>query len=298
MIQSRRLDIHRERYPYACQWEITCRCNLRCVMCYTDCFNTPEKIREELTTSEVLRILNELREAGCLEVAFTGGEPLARPDFKSIYEHAKLKGFIVTILTNATLIDEKIADWLAVFPPERVEISFHGLSQESFDRITQGPGSFARCKQAIALLAERNIPLLLKTQAMTINREEILEIKKWIQTLPNTRYRLGDRIRVALDGGVGPKQFQVSDEILEKIFENDTELQKDACNKREESGNPCISGNTTFHIDAYGMLQLCSGNRRKGYDLRQGPFLEGFYRHLPQFPCAYKPQFQGPHDNR
>ena len=43
-----------------------------------------------------------------------------------------------------------------------------------------------------------------------------------------------------------------------------------------------------FHIDAYGMLQLCSGNRRAGYDLRKGSFREGFYEVLPTFGCPWK----------
>src|SRR5881396_2360482 len=73
------------RVPLTGQWELTCRCNLRCVMCYTDCFNHPENIRNELSTSEIIRIMDELAEAGCVELCLTGGEPLARPDFFDIY---------------------------------------------------------------------------------------------------------------------------------------------------------------------------------------------------------------------
>jgi hypothetical protein len=51
---------------------------------------------------------------------------------------------------------------------------------------------------------------------------------------------------------------------------------------------PCRSGMQKFHIDAYGMLQLCSSNRQQGYDLRQGSFKIGFYEHLPSFGCARK----------
>src|SRR5436190_1139417 len=100
-------------YPFLCQWEITCRCNLRCVMCYTDCYNSPANIKDELSTAEILRIMDEVALAGCLELVLTGGEPLARPDFFEIYGHAKTKGFLVTLFTNGTLITETIADRLA-----------------------------------------------------------------------------------------------------------------------------------------------------------------------------------------
>src|SRR5437867_9119744 len=69
------------RFPLSGQWELTCRCNLRCVMCYTDCFNTPERIRQELTLPEIVRIMDEIRGAGCLNLCLTGGERLVRRDF-------------------------------------------------------------------------------------------------------------------------------------------------------------------------------------------------------------------------
>lgn len=84
MVQQRKLDHLPDRFPLACQWEVTCRCNLHCVMCYTDCFNEPERIRQELSTAELLRIMEELAQAGCLELCLTGGEPLAQPDFPNL----------------------------------------------------------------------------------------------------------------------------------------------------------------------------------------------------------------------
>ena len=44
----------------------------------------------------------------------------------------------------------------------------------------------------------------------------------------------------------------------------------------------------SFHIDAYGRLQLCSGNRLHSYDLREGSFQNGFYDALPTFACNWK----------
>src|SRR3989338_6073201 len=95
------------RYPLLGQWELTCRCNLRCVMCYTDPFNTPDRIRQELHTDDILRILREIADAGCLHLCLTGGEPLARPDFREIYLAAKSHGFLLTIFTNGTLITDE-----------------------------------------------------------------------------------------------------------------------------------------------------------------------------------------------
>jgi MoaA/NifB/PqqE/SkfB family radical SAM enzyme len=171
-----RLEIKPERHPFFCQWELTCRCNLRCVMCYTDCNNRPEKVREELSTVEILRILDELKAEGCLELCLTGGEPMARPDFFTIYEKARGDGFLVTLFTNGTVLDERSADRLAALPPDRVEISLHGVTAKTFEAVTAGPGSFEKCLRGIRLLREREVAVGVKANAMTHNEDEVLEV--------------------------------------------------------------------------------------------------------------------------
>lgn len=289
MIESRPVQIQRKRHPLFCQWEITCRCNLRCVMCYTDCFNTAEKVREELSTEEIIHIMDELKEAGCAELVLTGGEPLARLDFFEIYEHAVRSGFLVTVFTNATLITGEIADRFTALPPHKIEISLHGVSAGTFDQVTQQQGSFDKCLKAIGFLLERQIPILIKTTAMTINRDEIIAVKKQVESLPAVQFRLGFQMRPALNGSQAPSQYEIPDSEIDQLFQTDAQLHFEACEAKGRK-KVCQSGRFKFHIDAYGQLQLCSGNRRQGYDLRKGSFKEGFYQHLPSFPCAFKPK--------
>lgn len=288
MIETRSLVLRDDRVPLACQWEITCRCNLRCVMCYTDCFNRPDMIRTELATHEILRIMDELAAAGCLDLILTGGEPLARPDFFDIYEHAKARGFLVTLFTNATLIDETVADRLTALPPHRIEISLHGLTERTFETITRGPRSFHRCLRAIRLLLDRELSVVLKTTAMSINHDEILAIKRYAQSFGSVGYRLGEDLRPALDGDDAPQRLALSEPARRRLMRQDPDLWAESCRARGKAAEPCESGKRRFHIDAYGKLQLCSGNRRTSYDLRQGSFADGFYNALPSFPCAWK----------
>ncbi len=277
-----------DHFPYSCQWEITCRCNLRCLMCYTDCFNQPDHIRQELPTAEMLRILDELAEAGCLELCLTGGEPLARPDFFDIYQHAARKGFLITLFTNGTLLTEAGADRLAEYPPLRIEISIHGRSSDLFERITQQNGSFQRCLTGIRLLLDRGLRVTLKTTAMTINQHEVLAIKKFAADLGPVAYKLGEELRASLDGSDEPKGFQLSARELDALNRRDPDLREEACKTSSQTPGPCRSGLRSFHIDAYGMLQLCSGNRRQSFDLRRGSFREGFFERLPAFACPWK----------
>jgi MoaA/NifB/PqqE/SkfB family radical SAM enzyme len=300
MIAQQTLTHLPERFPLACQWEITCRCNLRCVMCYTDCFNQPEQVRKELTTDEILRIIEELAEAGCVELALTGGEPLARPDFIQIYEHAKAGGLLVTVFTNGTLITREIADRFAALPPCLIEISLHGLGKDSFEQITQGHGSYERCMAGIRLILERRLPLTLKTTGMTVNRDEILKIKACVEDLgqhyqTKIWYKFGSDIRPRLDESEDVYEYQLGKQDVIAIEQADREFRAEREKQGRQEAEPlgqgsslCGGGQYRFHIDAYGQLQLCSKNRRQSYDLRQGSFTEGFHKYLSGFPCPWK----------
>ncbi len=288
----------RERAPLFGQWELTCRCNLRCVMCYTDCFNTPEQIRRELTLPEILRIMAELQEAGVIGLVFTGGEPLAHPDFAEVYTNAVRRGIRVTVFTNGTLITPKILELWTTLPPETVEISLHGLG-ESFDRVTTVKGSFERCMDGVQHLVKRKIPVTLKTVGMTINQDEILEIKRFAESWGSgVQWYLGEQMRPALDGSEAPLRFQLPQEAFGDIARHDIRMQEEhdritvqlnrTPTQEELQQNRCGS-RYKFHIDAYGGLQLCSANRVRTYDLRRGSFLKGFFEMLPSFPCAKKP---------
>jgi len=288
-------------FPLTGQWELTCRCNLKCVMCYTDPFNTPEQIRQELSYEEIIRILDEIHQEGCLELTFTGGEPFARRDFLDIYTYAKRKGFLLTIFTNGTLITPKIADHLEAYPPSMIEVSFHGLTRQSFDQLTLGKGSYDRCLEGIGLILERDLPLTLKTVGMTINRDEILKIKEFVGGLSKkVQYKFGSDIRPRLDGSEDVYQYQLPQEEIRAIEQADGEFRAERVRQDrrkqewiDQGKELCGGGHHKFHIDAYGQLQLCSNNRRRSYDLRQGSFREGFYQFLPEFPCPSRRPAQG-----
>ncbi len=285
------------RFPLSGQWELTCRCNLRCVMCYTDCFNTPDMLRQELSFPEITRIMDEISEAGCLNLCLTGGEPLARKDFLDIYTYAKQKGFLVTVFTNGTLLTEKIADFWVQYPPSIVEISLHGFTKASFEQITQGFGSYERCLEGIRLVLERQLPLTLKTSGMTLNRDEVFRIKEYVAALgreysAKVQYKFGSDIRPRLDGSEDVYEYQLPEQDVIAIEQADPEFRaerfrqdRDVEALLRQGQELCAGGHRKFHIDAYGQLQLCSNNRRQSYDLRRGSFREGFYKFLPQFPC-------------
>ncbi len=141
------------RYPFSCTFEITERCNLSCVHCFINqpAGSQPARSRE-LTASQIGEILDQVVEEGCLYLVLTGGEILLRPDFPEIYRHAKKLGLLVTLFTNGTLLTPEMAGFLAEWRPWWIEITLYGTTQQTYEQVTQVPGSYERCKRGIGLL--------------------------------------------------------------------------------------------------------------------------------------------------
>ena len=108
-LEKFRLKAVEKRIPVSGSIELTYRCNLRCIHCYLDRrSNLESTIARELTTQQIIAIIDQISDAGCLFLLLTGGEPLSRNDFPEIYRHAKKRGMILTVFTNGTLITDTI----------------------------------------------------------------------------------------------------------------------------------------------------------------------------------------------
>jgi len=280
-----------KRIPVNGSMELTFRCNLRCAHCYCNLpANNQEAINRELKTEEILRIFDQVAEAGCLWLLITGGEPLLRKDFVEIYTYAKKKGFLITLFTNGTLMTPEIADHLTEWPPHGVEITIYGATRKTYEKITGVPGSFERCKRGIDLLLERKVPLELKTMAMTLNHDEIFQIKEFAEGL-GVKFRFDPVLNSRLDGSKAPCNLRLSPE---KVFDLDLADEKRVeewrrfCKKfivphPSDYLFNCGAGLSAFHIDPYGQMSACLMTRFQEYDLRRGSFDEGWCQWMPQF---------------
>ena len=93
-------DAREQKIPSRVMFELTYRCNFRCLHCYL----SPDK-KKELNTKEVFLVLDQLKDAGTFHIGFTGGEPFLRRDLFQILDHAKKCGFRISLLTNGFLIN-------------------------------------------------------------------------------------------------------------------------------------------------------------------------------------------------
>jgi PqqA peptide cyclase len=115
--------------PLALVAELTHRCPLHCVYC-----SNPVELTDrarELPASTWARVLREAAELGVLQVDFTGGEPLARPDLPELIQAARSAGLYASLITSGLPLDERRLDELVRAGLDHLQLSFQGAREES-----------------------------------------------------------------------------------------------------------------------------------------------------------------------
>ncbi len=293
------LNLHKrgmaQRVPLSGIIETSRRCPMDCVHCYNRLpLEDREAQRQELTYEEHCHLLDEIVEAGCLWLLYSGGEIFARRDFLDIYTYAKKKGLLITLFTNGVLLTPKIADYLVAWRPFAIEITLYGRTKETYERITRSPGSFERCLRGIQLLRERNLPLKLKTMAITLNKHEIEEMKRFAREELGVEFRFDAMINPRIDSSSTPLAVRLKPEEVVGLDLEDPQRMAEWKRIMEILPSPegsyepggqlyiCGAGQYSFSVDPQGRLKNCLLSPQEGYSIRKGNFREGWDRFLLQ----------------
>jgi AdoMet-dependent heme synthase len=142
--------------PVSVHFDITYRCNERCVHCYLD-----HDDHGEMTTAEIKRVLKELADAGTFFLTFSGGEVLMRRDFFELLAYARQLMFNVRIKTNAVMIGESEARRMLELGVDQVQVSIYSHRPQVHDGITKLPGSLRRSVEAIRFLTQQGLRVVI-----------------------------------------------------------------------------------------------------------------------------------------
>jgi radical SAM protein with 4Fe4S-binding SPASM domain len=278
------------RIPLSGSIAMTHRCHLRCVHCYLGDERHAALEARERDTAFWRSVIDQVADAGCLNLLITGGEPLLRRDFAELYAQAAQRGMLVTVFTNATLVDERIVGLFDRFSPELVEVTLYGASAAVYERVTGVPGSYRRCLAGVDALLERGIPVGLKTVVMWENRHEVPAMRRMAHER-RVSFRLDAALFPCRDGCRTPLDHRVpAEDAVSLEMEDETLLRQTADYYRQMRGRPpedrlfaCMAGLTSFHVDPEGTLLPCLMVSTHGYDLRQGSFRAGWEGVIPGF---------------
>jgi 12,18-didecarboxysiroheme deacetylase len=151
-------------------WNVTRRCNLKCVHCYAHA--TGEAAQDELSTEEGKVLLDDLAQFGCPVVLFSGGEPLVRQDLVELADYAVKLGMRAVISTNGTLITRSVAQALKDVGLSYVGISLDGMKEVN-DKFRGVKGSFDRAMAGIEHCQQSGIKVGLRFTINRMNADEI-----------------------------------------------------------------------------------------------------------------------------
>ena len=166
---SHLLQFSKDKRPVVV-WNITRRCNLKCVHCYAQADD--REFSDELSTAQGRTLLDDLARFGVPVILFSGGEPLVRKDLPELAAYAVKKGMRAVISTNGTLITPKAARNLKEIGLSYVGISLDGM-QAVNDRFRGVKGAFNSALEGIRNCQTAGIKVGLR---FTINKFNVAEI--------------------------------------------------------------------------------------------------------------------------
>jgi radical SAM protein with 4Fe4S-binding SPASM domain len=158
--------------PFQIVWDITKACNLRCIHCYESAGG--KKAPDELSTEDVLKGIDKLADAGCVILAFSGGEPTVHPDILKFIKRAHQKGIYVAVATNALAFAsrETVKEYKRA-GLEFAQISLDAAHAEVHDKFRGVPGAFEKTVKGIKNCVDEG---LFVEVAMTITKVNYKEM--------------------------------------------------------------------------------------------------------------------------
>ena len=300
---------YQNHVPLNASIELTLRCNIRCLHCYNFDRDEPRAAcdKPELGTEEILRVMDELRAAGCLFLMFTGGEVLSHKDLFRFLDHARELNFAVQLLTNGTMLRPGVAARLATYENlQGISVSLYGSSAEVHDGVTQVAGSFRRTWDGVERLRRLGITVRLKYILMKQNAHEA-EAMRAVADARGLPYMIDLTITSRHDGSHGSLDTRIGRDTLESLYRGPLrDLAIRGKQQTTEESFPCNCARGNVGITATGDVVPCVSVPWTAGNIREQSFAE-IWKSSPVFqeirgleiadyeqcsPCAHKDHCQ------
>jgi 12,18-didecarboxysiroheme deacetylase len=171
-LPSHLLQFSRDKKPVVV-WNITRRCNLRCIHCYSSSQNV--KYSDELSTEEGEKLIDDLASFGSPVLLFSGGEPLMREDLPRLLRRAVEGGMRAVISTNGTMITEETARVFGKIGLSYVGVSLDGM-RKIHDRFRGVDGAFDKAMRGIRYCLDAGIKVGIRFTITKKNQGEVPSI--------------------------------------------------------------------------------------------------------------------------
>lgn len=264
--------VRTKHIPINIHWDLTYRCDHKCVHCYIT-----ERKTDELSYAECEQVLDQLAAAGTFTILFSGGDLFIRPDAMDIIAAARARRFDVRLNTHGNHITPQIADRLAELGVAKVSISIYSDVAADHEAVTLIEGSHKKSVDACRMLVERGLTVSMKTPIMVPNQTSYVGVGKLAKTI-GTEWEIDahivpdDQSDFGLcDVGVHPTERMLA--LMHQLEQRDVDVSTwSEFRGADDTARTCAAGTALGYISPDGRLYPCINWREEIGQLRRERF--------------------------
>jgi heme d1 biosynthesis radical SAM protein NirJ len=226
-------------------WNLIRRCNLTCKHCYS--ISADKDFAGELSTAEVLTVMDDLKAFKVPALILSGGEPLLRPDFFEIAKRSKELGFYTALSSNGTLIDERMMEKIVPIDFGYVGVSLDGLGA-THDKFRRMDGAFDKSLHALRLCRDAGLKVGVR---FTLTQDNFADLPGLLQLVEDEGI---DRFYFSHLNYAGRGNKNRKDDAHHRMTREAMDLLFDTCWRHQQQG--LQKEFTTGNNDADGVYLL------------------------------------------
>jgi len=173
------------KVPRSVCFGITSKCNFNCKHCLNRNLPTSEP---DMTTQQLVNVIDQMGEGGTKNLSLFGGEPLCHPHFRRIVERINKYPINISLNTNASLIDDDMAQWLKEHKIKGAVVSLDGSKPEIMEKM-RGKDAFEMCLKGIEALRKEGMSVLLSVTLTKLNYKDVKEMAALGKSINGTSIR-------------------------------------------------------------------------------------------------------------
>ena len=252
-------------YLMSLQFEVTSKCNERCIHCYIP--NKKKDDGQEMTLALFEDIIKQFSEMGGLQVSLSGGEILLHKDIWKMVDICRQYDMQIALLTNLYFMKDDDVQRMASANISIVQTSLYSMNPEIHDYITKIKGSHEKTKKAIEKLVRNNIPTSISCPILKINKDcykSILDYAHSLGIKAQTDFILMAKENLETDNLKNRISIEDCEKIIKLILDNNMRDTDDYVKKSSKKNlKALLSGD--MPICAAGINNLCISSNGDAY---------------------------------
>lgn len=260
--------VGKQPYLMSLQFELTSKCNERCIHCYIP--NEKKDKGIDLPINMFKKVMNEFYKMGGLQVSLSGGEIFMHKNILDIIKFCREKDMQIILLTNLISINEDLIPFLKEINLSMIQASLYSMKEEIHDKITKIQGSYKKTRKAIELLVKNDIPVMISCPIMKANSECYHDILEYAHTLgikAQTDFILMGEENMSNENLKNRIDLNATEKVIREILHNEgvdsvdhiKDLTPVELFQLKLSQPVCAAGITNICINANGDVTPCNG---------------------------------------